>query len=88
MWIISVIFWLGIILPAGYVLVNACKSMDGTMHGFNGEMLYGMDAFIDTILSYIVFLFPFFLLWCFCLLGTVIFTVVVCVRCYKKKSEY
>ena len=51
-------------------------------YGFNGEMLYGIEAFIDTILVYIVFLFPLFLLWAVCLLGAVISTVVI--FCLKK----
>lgn len=73
--IISVLCWIATIVPSGYVLYNAYDSMDGTIHGFNGEMLYGMDAFIDTILMYIAFLVPFFLLWVLCLLGSIISTI-------------
>ncbi len=58
-----------------YVLYQAFDSMDGIIHGFNGEMLYGMAAFTDTILMYIAFLFPLFLLWVFCLLIAIISTV-------------
>ena len=63
--IISVLCWIVAIIPAGYVLYQAFGSMDGTIHGFNGEMLYGMAAFTDTIL----------LLWVFCLLVAIISTV-------------
>lgn len=80
--IVSVLCWIATIIPGGYVLYRAYDSMDGTMHGFNGEMLYGIEAFIDTILVYIVFLFPLFLLWAVCLLGAVISTVVI--FCLKK----
>ncbi len=73
--IISVLCWIATIIPAGYVLYQAFGSMDGTVHGFNGEMLYGMAAFTDTILMYIAFLFPLFLLWVFCLLIAIISTV-------------
>lgn len=38
--IISVLCWIVAIIPAGYVLYQAFGSMDGTIHGFNGEMLY------------------------------------------------
>lgn len=51
--IISVLCWIVAIIPAGYVLYQAFGSMDGTIHGFNGEMLYGMAAFTDTILTYL-----------------------------------
>lgn len=73
--IVSFLCWIATIVPSAYVLYNAYDSMDGTLHGFNGEMLYGMDAFIDTILMYIAFLFPFFLLWVLCLLGAIVSTV-------------
>ena len=73
--IISVLCWIATIVPGGYVLYNAYDSMSGTIHGFNGEKLYGMAAFIDTILMYIAFLFPFFLLWVLCLLGAIISTI-------------
>lgn len=68
--IISVLCWIAAIIPVGYVLYQAFGSMDGTIHGFNGEMLYGMAAFTDTIL-----IFPLFLLWVFCLLIAIISTV-------------
>lgn len=73
--IISVLCWIAAIISAGYVLYQAFGSMDGTIHGFNGEMLYGVAAFTDTILMYIAFLFPLFLLWVFCLLVAIISTV-------------
>lgn len=72
--IVSILCWIATIVPGGYVLYNAYGSMDGTMHGFNGEMVYGMDAFIDTILMYIAFLFPLFLIWMLCLLGAIVST--------------
>ena len=84
LWIFAVICWLETIVPAGYVLIEAVKSMDGTLHGFNGEMLYGIDAFIDTILSFVAFLFPLFILWSICLLGAIIFTVLICVHYVKR----
>ena len=48
--IVAVLCWIVTIASSVYVLYNAHNSMDGTIHGFNGEMLYGIDAFIDTIL--------------------------------------
>lgn len=53
--IVSVLCWIATIIPGGYVLYRAYDSMNGTMHGFNGEMLYGIEAFIDTILVYCIF---------------------------------
>lgn len=73
--VVSVLCWIATIIPAGYVLYQAFGSMDGTIHGFNGAMLYGVDAFIDTILMYIAFLFPFFLLWLLCLFGAIASTI-------------
>lgn len=63
--------------PLLYMKLSAEKEKEkyGTIHGFNGEMLYGMAAFTDTILMYIAFLFPLFLLWVFCLLIAIISTV-------------
>lgn len=85
LWLFSFVCWMGTITLAGYVLIDAIKSMDGTMHGFNGEMLYGMDAFIDTVLVWIVFLYPFFIIWIVCLVGAVTSTVAGCVcYCFKK----
>ena len=75
MCISSVLCWIGTIIPSVYVIYHAYESMDGTTHGFNGEMLYGINAFLDTVLMYIAFFFPFFLLWIICLIGVVISTV-------------
>lgn len=81
--IISVLCWIATIVPSAYVFYNAYNSMDGTMHGFNGEMLYGIDAFTDTILMYIAFLFPLFLLWAICFVGAVISTIgIICIKKY------
>ena len=73
--IVSLVCWIATIVPSGYVLYQAFDSMDGTLHGFNGEMLYGVDAFIDTILIYVAFLFPLFLLWLLCLIGAIASTI-------------
>lgn len=73
--ITAVICWIITIIPSAYVLYNAFDSMSGTTHGFNGEMLYGIDAFIDTIFMFIAFLFPLFLLWAVVFLGAIISTV-------------
>lgn len=82
--ILSILCWIATIIPSGYVLYYAFRSMSGTMHGFNGEMLYGIDAFIDTILMVIAFWFPLYLLWVLCFLGAVIFTIVTL---YLKKRS-
>lgn len=83
--VVSVLCWIATIASSVYVLYNAYSSMDGTIHGFNGEMLYGIDAFIDTILMYSAFLFPLFILWGVCLIGAIVSTVAV--FHIKKKSE-
>ena len=76
-YIISALCWIATIIPSTYVLYHAFDSMDGTIHGFNGEMLYGIDAFMDTILMFIAFFFPLFFLWGICLLGAIITTAIV-----------
>ena len=76
MCIISVICWIATIILSTYVLYQAFDSIDGTLHGFNGEMLYGIDAFIDTILMFIAFFFPLFFLWVICLFGAIITTII------------
>lgn len=73
--ITAIICWIITIIPSAYVLYNAVASMSGTTHGFNGEMLYGIDAFIDTIFMFIAFLFPLFLIWAVFFLGAIISTV-------------
>lgn len=78
--VISVLCWIATIVPGGYVLYEAYDSMDGTMHGFNGEMLYGMAAFIDTIAMHIAFFLPFFLLWVLCLFGAIISTIGIIIK--------
>jgi len=86
--VVSVLCWIITIGCIGYVLYNAFGSMNGTTHGFNGEMLYGIDAFIDTILMYIAFLFPLFLLWGLCLIGAIATTVgAVCIKKKCKRQE-
>lgn len=83
--IVAVFCWIVTIASSVYVLYNAYNSVDGTIHGFNGEMLYGIDAFIDTILMYSAFWFPLFILWGVCLIGAIVSTVAV--FHIKKKSE-
>lgn len=73
----------GTVVPSVYVLYYAFKSMNGTLHGFNGEALYGFHAFADTILKCIAFGLPIFLIWILCLIGTII-SIVVIVRTHKK----
>ena len=87
LWVVSILCWLGAVVPVGYVFVEAVKSMGGTMHGFNGEMLYGMDAFMDTVVLYIVLGFPSFIVWGICLLGAIVSIVGLCVCHYMKKRD-
>lgn len=79
--------WIGTIIPAGYVFIEAIKSMDGTIHGFHGERLYGIDAFIDTIFMYIAFFFPLFIVWGACLFGAIVSTLVICLGYRKKRCR-
>lgn len=73
----------GTLVPSVYVLYYAFKSMSGTLHGFNGEVLYGLHAFTDTILKCIAFGLPIFGVWVLCLAGTII-SIVVIVRARKR----
>lgn len=81
--IISILSWIISIIPFFYVVYQAINSMNGTLHGFNGVELHGIEAFFDIIFMYITFFFPIFLLW----LITVVFsliTTIIYLLSYRK----
>lgn len=81
--IISILSWIISIIPFFYVVYQAINSMNGTLHGFNGVELYGIDAFFDTIFMYITFFFPVFLLWLITVVVSIITTIISFVA-YRK----
>lgn len=82
--IIQGLLWIITIVPAAYVMKHCISAFfNGTYHGFNSdEKIYGFNAFVDVLLSYIAFEFIFFVIWFICLVITIVYTI----RLHKKHS--
>ena len=75
--IIQGLLWIITIVPAAYVMKHCISAFfNGTYHGFNSdEKIYGFNAFVDVLLSYIAFEFIFFVIWFICLVITIVYTI-------------
>ena len=75
--IIQGLLWVITIVPAAYVMKHCIIAFfNGTYHGFNSdEKIYGFNAFVDVLLSFIAFEFIFFVIWFICLVITIVYTI-------------
>ncbi len=75
--IIQGLLWVITIVPAAYVMKHCIIAFfNGTYHGFNSdEKIYGFNAFVDVLLSFIAFEFIFFVIWFISLVITIVYTI-------------
>ncbi len=83
----TIILWILVNIPVIYVLRHCFETAaNGTYHGIaDGQKIYGVQAFVDTLFLYLAFFFPIAALWFVFLIFTIAVTVLT-VRKWKKKE--